>query len=384
VLQVILIGRFDKFSGYKTICECYIKAFKIANIKYICIDVDKKEIAGSARGINFNYDPFFKCYEFNDPSIVIFVDQPTKIMNFKISGSIKVISSTIFETESFPATWLKYFDLFFDEIWIPTAYNFKTFQYGGINKKKISIIPYCYDTFYYNYSSQIAYIKNKLISFLYICSNYNRKDPILLIESFIECASKRNDLSLTIKVPKKYKETIINYFKYSEEDLYKNFRIRLICEELTKVKIRNLYEKTDFYISTERAKGWDFPALDAISMGIKVISVNSSAISFLNDKNSELIRSEEIEFVPNDLVTNNDIYQLNYWPHVNKFIVSEAILKAVNFYISEKNLSKYKDNVKKTISFLSADNLSKKISKKISNYKTKNKSDKKKILRIFI
>ena len=254
------------------------------------------------------------------------------------------IACTVFETESIPATWLNYLEDV-DTIWVPSKYNLDTFKIAGVDSKKLDLVPYSYDPFYVNQRNPWRYYDQRNVQLLYVCSNLNRKDPILLITAFLEIYQLYKNIELTIKINSSLEtldKLFLNEIGLNKNQLEKK-NIFILTKKISKIKLRQLYEKADLYTSSERAKGWDFPAFEAIGMGVPCVTINSSALEFLNKDNSYLVETSGIVHVDNDLVENEELYNLHYWQDVSIQSYTDTLKKAIGDALGDKLGKKIKN-----------------------------------------
>ncbi len=106
---------------------------------------------------------------------------PDNVYSLRFSGVDYSVLMTIFETGSIPKNWVRICNgKLFDEIWIPTMFNFKTFYKAGIKKNKLRIVNYGLENT--GKSIDMAYRKkDRRFRFLYIADLIPRKMCLYLL-----------------------------------------------------------------------------------------------------------------------------------------------------------------------------------------------------------
>lgn len=329
-INVVWIGRFNFVGGYGEVARGYLQAMEAVNMRHLCIDIEKKQPIGKTNGIFFEHDPENRCFHIKSPALLVINDLPTKYSWFKGQGFISRVGCTLFETDSFPVDWVEGLS-FVDEMWVPTEFNKSTFSNSGIPEDKISVIQYSIDT---DYFTPAEAREHDTVRLLYIVSNLNRKDPGLLLRSYFRAFSRDDNVCLTIKT-RMSEERFIDAMRVHLEPNFRfddpeNPEVRLVTGTISNDGIRNLYAESDLYVTTERAKGWDYPAMEAMAMGIPCVSLDWSGSEFLNDQNAFLIPVKgNLTNVHSSQVDNAEMYFGHKWADVEESQVVETLKKAV-------------------------------------------------------
>lgn len=332
--NVLWIGRMSFTGGYASITKNYLRAFSKVGINYASVDSLSLKFMGAANTYFWKWNNTRKIFSSSEDLLVVVNEVPTEFDKIKIRGRTRLIGCTLFETHSIPVDWLNYIDLV-DEIWVPTQFNRETFYRAGVPKEKLRVVPYCLDTDFFDNKIPPLNIPNvKNFVFLYVLSNLNRKDVGLLLRAYYNAFKKNKDITLLIKiiskspnVLKQIKESVRPEFDFNDPGLP---QVIVMQDNLSVERMRRLYQACDAYVTTERAKGWDFPAMEAMAMGKPVISVDwSGSTEFLNGENSFLIphRGRLIQAAP-ELVAHLPLYTGQLWPDVWEEDVIKTLVKA--------------------------------------------------------
>lgn len=257
--------------------------------------------------------------------------------HFHVPNVARQIGVTLFETDRLPSGWAAEANLM-DEIWVPSRFNYETFSRSGVNPSKLKIVPYPIDvTKYYPgkpYQQLIFSPPIRSFVFLYVFGFDYRKGYQMLIQAFCEEFSPAEDVSLILKVylHSGYKRGFAakEILSLIPPGRYKN-QIVLITTPFSEENLINLYQSSDVYISMDRASGWGMPAMEMMSLGKPVISINwGGATEFMNESNSFLIETEK-NLVPVDekLQRERPDYYLNHhWADVSVANVRKTMREA--------------------------------------------------------
>lgn len=329
-IRVLWIGRFDFVGGYGAVARGYLAAMEAAGIPHLCIDIDSKRPVGKSTGFFWEHDAAGRRYFIDGPAILVINDLPTRFQLFKSEGFQKRIGCTLFETDSFPIIWNEGFKAV-DEVLVPTQFNKETFKFAGIPEDRLRILGYSVDTTYY---SPVKRSSSPKVRLLYVVSNLNRKDPGLLLRAYLAAFKRTDPVVLTIKIrmtEARFWETVgpqvSHRFDYKAPDAPE---IRFVSGTVSEDVMRSIYEDTDIYVTTERAKGWDYPVMEAMAMGIPSISIDWSGSEFLNNENAYLIPAREnLALAHSTQVDNAEMYFGHRWADVDEAEVVKALQKAI-------------------------------------------------------
>lgn len=331
VPNVLLVGRFGFTGGYGSIVKNYATALEDAGLNYVCFDHAKQEIVGPGRGDFWSYDSGTSTFLSGGYLATIMCEVPTEFDKIHVSGRNRLIGCTLFETHSFPAAWLSPLRLV-DEIWVPTQFNLDTFEHAGVEPERLRKVPYCLDSNFYS-AHQSRGHRAEGTHFLYVLSNLNRKDVGLLLRSYVEEFDADEPVELTLKIVSRSKELLNileGYIGGRSFDDPTIPRINLIQGDLSNDQMRELYESCDVYCTTERAKGWDYPAMEALAMHRPVVAIDySGSTEFLDDSNSYLIEpTGHLTMADPRLVSNLEIYLGHMYADVRSDAVRRALREA--------------------------------------------------------
>lgn len=206
----------------------------------------------------------------------------------------------LWEMPHFPPQWQFAFD-FFDEIWVMSGFSGEAISTVS-TIPVVKIVPSLVLPALTLGRESLDLPKDKFI-FLFMFdfhSNYQRKNPLAVIESFkLAFEQSSHDVMLIIKFHNgEY------YPQYLEElnAAKANYpSIHLISKHLLKEEVNALVNSCDCYISLHRAEGFGLTMAEAMFYGKPVIATGySSNVEFMNVGNSFLVKY--------DLVTTTEDY----------------------------------------------------------------------------
>jgi glycosyltransferase involved in cell wall biosynthesis len=249
-------------------------------------------------------------------------------------GFARRIGCTIFETDGIPPHWAGLCNAM-DEVWVPSRFNLETFSRAGVDRERLSVIPYGIDTAAYTAVQRKR--TGGPFTFLYLCEFSWRKGLDLLLESFIN-EFEPGEARLVMRV---YSEGYQGVAADEvERVLYESVQGRLqrppearpevtiMTQALTPPELRSLYESADLYISTDRANGWGVPCQEAMALGIPAATIDwSGSTEFMHEGNSVLIHPEDdLEPVDPRLVrAGPHLYAGQRWARVEPAAVRRAM-----------------------------------------------------------
>ncbi len=269
--------------------------------------------------------------------ILVLHQLPHNIYPLRVKGVDYSVLMTIFETDSIPKIWASICNKkMFDEIWIPTMFNFKTFSKAGVEKNKLRIVNYGLEST--NKKSGTRYVKKDgRFRFLYIADLIPRKNIPLLVEAFGKEFGSNPNVELFIQLSYS-NQAALDEFISKYNNLLKHSNIFIGKDRLNEAEIGYLIESSDVYISVDRANGWGMPCMEAMSKGILSATIDwSGSTEFMKKDNSLLIKPSRLELVDSYSASLNPIYCGQKWAHVSENDIRKTLRYA---YMNRGKLGK--------------------------------------------
>lgn len=265
----------------------------------------------------------------------------------------KKIGITIFETDRIPQHWVAACNRM-DEIWVPSAFNIRTFHKSGVDRNKLKLVPYAIDLgpLLKSHKPYQFDEETKGFKFLYATIFDFRKGFDLLIDSYCQEFTYDDDVSLVLKIyAPQFKIDIdpLTYLHSLIPQKEKKPHMLIILNTISDEDLYSLYQSCDCFISPDRGNGWGMPAMEMMAMGKPAIAINwCGATQFMNESNSFLIEPEkELEDVHPLLAKNRPaLYAGHKWAAVKPENVRKVMREAyTNKEKREYIANKAKDDI---------------------------------------
>eukprot|EP00656_Telonema_subtile_P027922 TRINITY_DN3012_c0_g1_i5.p1 TRINITY_DN3012_c0_g1~~TRINITY_DN3012_c0_g1_i5.p1 ORF type:complete len:419 (-),score=68.44 TRINITY_DN3012_c0_g1_i5:434-1690(-) len=218
------------------------------------------------------------------------------------------VGRTMFETDRIPSGWELRLNKM-DEVWVPSAWAVHTFAAGGVAREKLVRIPEPVDTSFFDpakVGSPLTLEWNARVSqedvprqyhrasyaFLSIFKWEARKGWDVLLRAYFEEFSIEDDVSLHIlthgyHATKSESEAVAEFVQHNAYDPAKLPRVQLITDHVPGKDLPRLYAACDAFVLPSRGEGWGRPHVEAMSMGLPLISTNwSGPTEFMTVNNS--------------------------------------------------------------------------------------------------
>ena len=285
-------GAFFLPIGYGDEARNFVTAVN-SNFK---VDIKIRNTIGLLNNFNLNKDDYLSPTiskltdtELKEPVVSIYHWIPKKFPDEK---STLNILRTMFETASLPYDMVKICNQF-DEIWVPSDFNMRSFATSGVDYSKLFKIPGNLDTDLFDPAKvaplDIDELKNKFV----FLSNFEfqlRKGWDILLKAFDEEFKDQDDVILMLKIYNYLPEVSMDDVKKQIYSLIKKQKIFFFDDFLPLKEYPRLYKTANCYVMPSRGEGWGRPYMEAMSMELPVIGTRwSGNMEFMNDANSFLI-----------------------------------------------------------------------------------------------
>ncbi len=120
-----------------------------------------------------------------------------------------------------------------------------------------------------------------------MCSTFERKNPLAVIEAFRRAFTPRDPVALAIKVSRGYHDPGA---QKTLREACEQQGVRLIDEVLSHEQLFGLINCCDAYVSLHRSEGYGLTMAEAMALGKPVIATGYSGnVDFMNENNSLLV-----------------------------------------------------------------------------------------------
>jgi glycosyltransferase involved in cell wall biosynthesis len=240
---------------------------------------------------------------------IFFVSAPAHEFQPKMYQGRHLIGRTTFETDRIPDGWLERCNAF-DEIWVPSHFNFETFAAAGIPRHRLHILQEGVDTNHFRPGLQPLKITGtRGFNFLSVFDWQMRKGYDVLLRAYCAEFGADEDVSLILKVstvnqPHTQLVDLVSYFieRSLNMKLEKSPNIVLMTGMLPHARFPQLYASANAFVLPTRGEGWGRPYMEALACGRPVIATKwGGQLDFLNEENADLIELEGLQSTGADI-----------------------------------------------------------------------------------
>ncbi len=237
------------------------------------------------------------------------------------------IGYTVFETSSIPENWVeKMYRM--SHILCPCEFNIETFEKGGFNKNRMTVIPHIVNTEFWDPERYTALdltankrIPPKNYYFLSIMDVTHRKGWDILLRAYLREFEGVNDVGLVFKgyfggVSANHKKNLIARL----QDFGKKLGLRhppdiiFYGDILDQNDLPRLYKSCDCAVSPHRGGGWELFCSEAMAMGLPTIATGwSGNMQFMNQENSYLIDVLDFRVINDEMTRITPNYKNQKW-----------------------------------------------------------------------
>lgn len=309
--EVIWSGPCD-MSGYGIACINYVTGLTRAGLRVQLID--KSHSVGLA---GKGFDPSsletlarLQKIEVARAAVRVHQQVPERLVAMPIAR--KNIGYTIFEMTSIPKSWLSYCEAM-SEIWTGSEYSRQAFIAGGLDEKKIHVVPHIIDSDKFSPdTAPLSLPEPAGWNFVSVFDFQARKAWRELLTAYVQAFKHTDDVCLWLKCfrhgfSKQDQIALLTqlYHFLHELNVPHPPRIEVCPYDIPLLQMPSFYNSFDCYVSISR-EGFGLPYAEAASCGLAVIGPERSGTrQFLNDDNSFIV-----QYV-NDTVINQEMLTIN-------------------------------------------------------------------------
>jgi len=254
--------------GYTQASLNYVKSLQTQNINF--------EMLPLGQTVHWEYKPYWiqSSIDFfsktqSNREIVLTHITPSDLLKVKYKGSKKTIGLTTFETTRLPKWIVSGLNDFYDGLIVPSTYNKESLISSGI-QIPIEVVEHAIGNWWldhYTPKNSEPYV------FGYIGGWNNRKNPMLILESFLELYPKsQENFALFLKT-----YTDVQKANYIEDLIKGREDIWFYNESWTEEQMAWGYSQIDCFISAHKGEGFGLNMAQANYLNKPVIFTNYSA-----------------------------------------------------------------------------------------------------------
>ncbi len=199
-----------------------------------------------------------------------------------------------------PKNWTKIFIDQVDEMWVPSNYVKEVYMNSGIPSERVIVVPNGIDPEIYNPNVAPYKLKTtKKFKFLFVGGTIFRKGIDILLKSYTNAFSNKDDVCLVIKdmgtqsfyKKNNSKDKILKLMKDKTAP-----EIEYIDELLPEKELVGLYTACNILVLPYRGEGFGLPILEAMACGTTPLVTNGGAcLDFCNEQNAILINARVLK-----------------------------------------------------------------------------------------
>lgn len=225
----------------------------------------------------------------------------------RLPGASYHVARSMFETDGLPAAWVPRLNEM-DEIWVPAAFNERTFRAAGVTAP-IHVVPGGVYAEAFADPAPLPIDGLRSTVFLSVFEWSFRKGWDVLLKAWAKAFSHKDDVTLLLRtypmkrpgvdVPQADIDRQINTFLGKLGTSRKRVApIVVLHDPIADADMPRLYATATAYVSPTRGEGWGRPMLEAMATGLPVIATRWSAhLEFMHDDNSLLLDVEGLDAI---------------------------------------------------------------------------------------
>ncbi|GLD91964.1 hypothetical protein PINS_up000497 [Pythium insidiosum] len=217
------------------------------------------------------------------------------------------VGRTMFETDRVPKGWNDRMNKM-DEIWVPTRFQEKIFRDGGVDAKRLHVLPEAVDVDFfdpdrvetpYDLASEITSraITSKTTIFLSIFKWEERKAWRILLKAYFQAFKKEDDVVLAIltsgyhssaDTAKAFTDKVQTFVSQElGQSLDELPFVHMVSPNLPQHQLPALYKAATAFVLPSRGEGWGRPHVEAMSMELPIIATFwSGTTEYMTEENS--------------------------------------------------------------------------------------------------
>ena len=232
------------------------------------------------------------------------------------SLGLPLVGATCFEAEGIPASWVEQCNAV-REVWVPTAFNVRTFAKAGVNPDRLYAVPYPVNTEVLRPVVRERKV-DAPITFLSIFEWTWRKGWDVLLRAWAEEFAPHEPVKLVIVTYRgagaggegSVLDQALGHLRGAGFDPETVADIELVLEPVAHGEMPNLYRSADAFVLPSRGEGAGMPVLEAAACGVPVIATAWGGYEELMQPHMSFpVEVERMVEAPGDLLADNSLYE---------------------------------------------------------------------------
>lgn len=306
-----LLGR----SGYASAGRGVLRAAERAGLPLLACIADRAPDDLSPPGLHLPAQDF-------TPGVYV-VHNPPVLPNgsrvwedVAIGYGAPIVGATCFETEGLPPGWAEQCNAAL-EVWVPSAFNLRTFAEGGVDPEQLHVVPYPVDT---EVLKPVVRERDPdaPTTFLSIFEWTWRKGWDVLLQAWAEEFAKDDPVRLVVVtyrgagagVQGSVIDQAMGHLRRIGVDPDAIADVQLVLEPVSHRAMPDLYRSADAFVLPSRGEGAGMPVLEAAACGVPVIATAWGGHEELMLPESAFpVEVERMVEAPTEMVIDNNLYE---------------------------------------------------------------------------
>lgn len=204
------------------------------------------------------------------------------------------IARVMLESDSLPRLWANVLNTM-DEVWIAAEFNVKTFAAGGVDPKKLVVVPDMVDPRFV--PAKKLKPKDRPFRFLSVFMDLSlRKGWEVMLHEFATQFSDGKNAEWVVQCAPGSARKLKAVIRALKKRGHSTGNIKVIGKAPAIDRLVKLYQSADCYVLPTRGEGFGRPYLEAAACGLPVIATGwSGQTDFLNGGNSRLLKYKLVD-----------------------------------------------------------------------------------------
>ena len=257
------------------------------------------------------------------PAVYVAHNPPVLPNGSRVWGDVRaglgtpVIGATCFETEGLPPSWVGECNAV-REVWVPSAFNVRTFSEAGVDPQKLHVVPYPVDTVRLRPAATRERDPDAPVTFLSIFEWTWRKGWDVLLRAWAEEFAKDEPVRLMIVTYRgagaaseaSVLDQAVGHLGRLGVDPDGVADIELLLEPVLHENMPDLYRSADAFVLPTRGEGAGMPVLEAAACGVPVVATAWGGYEELMTPEASFpVAVERMVEAPHALLVDNRLYE---------------------------------------------------------------------------
>ena len=230
---------------------------------------------------------------------------------------VPVVGATCFETEGLPPSWVGECEAV-REVWVPSAFNRRTFADAGVDPERLHVVPYPVDTEWLRPAVSRERDPAAPVTFLSIFEWTWRKGWDVLLRAWAEEFAEDERVRLVVVTYRgagaagegSVIDQALAHLKALGHDPDRIADVELVLEPVAHKEMPDLYRSADAFVLPTRGEGAGMPVFEAAACGVPVIATTwGGHEELMLPETAFPVALDRLVEAPDDLLVDNRLYE---------------------------------------------------------------------------